>query len=367
MTLQVHAARGSRERQMGRGSDEFGGRRTECIVVREEREETRNWELATKARGRFEEAVGECFLQGLAFRNRPKDRSDINASGLEIMCQQNSIRRYDVVHGSSTGRADRDALSAVTYCYLIAMFLSGQGTPAVRDSVTQRDTRSSRRRDVDIGKTVPRPTLELVLIRHLLAHRLGWSPRFYLQIFSANAVLPAQCLQPIGKTQAVAHFFMASLTAHHLTPPPTALLPFVGINTFRRRFFNSSALLAPEPITEAQVIHHLSAPVSTRTTAANNAQVFHVDKILQDGAENTTFALPSFPISDNANDNEFPREYLYDYYLDQNEFPNLVGDIDTGYQWAETKLGKGGPLRCCVAGRPQPSYKVMLTMTFTSM
>ncbi|TDZ20085.1 hypothetical protein Cob_v007308 [Colletotrichum orbiculare MAFF 240422] len=49
-----------------------------------------------------------------------------------------------------------------------------------------------------------------------------------------------------------AGFFMAALTAHHLTPTPIALLSITGITTFRHHFFNSSVLLTPEPVTLAQ-------------------------------------------------------------------------------------------------------------------
>ncbi|KAI3541573.1 hypothetical protein CSPX01_07381 [Colletotrichum filicis] len=137
-----------------------------------------------------------------------------------------------------------------------------------------------------------------------------------------------------------AGFFIASLTAHHLHPTPLALLSITGITTFRHPFFSSSVLLTPEPITEAQMSHHLSAPVSIGVTSANNPQVFHVEKILPDGAKNTAFVLPPLPISDDGNCDEFPRGCLYDYYLYRNEFLNLVGEIDPGYEWAESEMGE---------------------------
>lgn len=86
--------------------------------------------------------------------------------------------------------------------------------------------------------------------------------------------------------------------------------------------------------------HHLSAPVSIGVTSANNPQVFHVEKILPDGAKNTAFVLPPLPISDDGNCDEFPRGCLYDYYLYRNEFLNLVGEVDPGYEWAKGEMGK---------------------------
>ncbi|KAK7450726.1 hypothetical protein Landi51_05042 [Colletotrichum acutatum] len=68
--------------------------------------------------------------------------------------------------------------------------------------------------------------------------------------------------------------------------------------------------------------------------------VFHIEKILPDGARNTAFVLPPLPISDDGNCDEFPRGCLYDYYLYRNEFLNLVGEVDPGYEWAESERGE---------------------------
>ncbi|GJC78618.1 hypothetical protein ColLi_01456 [Colletotrichum liriopes] len=95
----------------------------------------------------------------------------------------------------------------------------------------------------------------------------------------------------------------------------------------------------PEPITEAQMTHHLSEPVSAGTTSANNPQVFHLDKILPTGAKNSAFNIHLTPLSDDGSTDEFPRGCLYDYYLYKNEYPILVGDIDPGYEWAKLEAG----------------------------
>ncbi|KAJ0386152.1 hypothetical protein COL922a_004915 [Colletotrichum nupharicola] len=135
-------------------------------------------------------------------------------------------------------------------------------------------------------------------------------------------------------------FFMASLTAHHFTPSPIALLSVTGITTFRHRFFDSSVLLTPEPIAESQMSHHLAAAVSVGTTSANNPQVFHLDKLLPDGTKNANFDVTTVPITEDDNTDEFPRGCLYDYYLYRNEFPGLVGNIDPGYEWAKAASAK---------------------------
>ncbi|KAJ0319258.1 hypothetical protein Brms1b_003955 [Colletotrichum noveboracense] len=140
--------------------------------------------------------------------------------------------------------------------------------------------------------------------------------------------------------QMASGFFMASLTAHHFTPSPIALLSVTGITTFRHRFFDSSVLLTPEPIAESQMSHHLAAAVSVGTTSANNPQVFHLDKLLPDGTKNANFDVTTVPITEDDNTDEFPRGCLYDYYLYRNEFLGLVGDIDPGYEWAKAASAK---------------------------
>lgn len=133
---------------------------------------------------------------------------------------------------------------------------------------------------------------------------------------------------------------MASLTAHHLTPPPAALLSVTGITTFQHRFFNSSILIPPEPFTEEQIAHHLSAPLSVGTVSASDPQVFRLDKILPTGARDTTSDFLPVKTSEDNNSERFPRGCLYNYYLHKNEFPNLVGDIDPGYEWAKLESGQ---------------------------
>ncbi|KAF9880236.1 endomembrane protein 70-like protein [Colletotrichum karsti] len=155
------------------------------------------------------------------------------------------------------------------------------------------------------------------------------------------ARLPAPDGTPIERKVIVgggsAGFFMASLTAHWLTPPPIALLSVTGITTFRHRFFNCSVSLTPEPITLPQIGHYLEDPVSVGTVPADNPQVFHLDKLLPDGSKNINFKAPEVPISEDEKADKFPRGGLYDYYLHNNAFTLLVSPYDAGYEWAKAK------------------------------
>jgi hypothetical protein len=130
---------------------------------------------------------------------------------------------------------------------------------------------------------------------------------------------------------------MAALTAHHLQPPPAALLSITGITTFRHPFFNTSVLLTPKPITDDEVRHHVSAPVSVGASEEGDPTVFCVDKLLPDGAKNPNYKTPA--AGSGQSEDELPRGCLYDYYLYKNAYVDLVGDVDPGFDWAKTDSG----------------------------
>ncbi|KAK0621032.1 Alpha/Beta hydrolase protein [Immersiella caudata] len=133
---------------------------------------------------------------------------------------------------------------------------------------------------------------------------------------------------------ASAGFFLAALIAHHLTAPPLALLSITGIPTFRHKFFNSSTLIPSEPITEDDISQYLSEPVTVGRHVFDASGIFSVASILPSGEKNPTFTpdkkLPEGFTSDPN------RGLLYDYYLHENLFLDLVGEVDPGFDWATT-------------------------------
>jgi acetyl esterase/lipase len=125
-------------------------------------------------------------------------------------------------------------------------------------------------------------------------------------------------------------FFPATLIAQHLTPKPLALLSYTGIPTFRHPFFNSSTLIPPEPITEEEIRHLETEPVSVGTTPT---VVFSVDMVLPSGLKNPDFQ-PSFHSQVDSHGQDPNRGLLYYYYLQENRFVPLVGSVDLGFDWA---------------------------------
>jgi len=130
---------------------------------------------------------------------------------------------------------------------------------------------------------------------------------------------------------ASAGFFLATLTAHHLTPKPLALLSITGISTFQHPFFSSSTLLTPKPLTDENMAPHLNmdGPIATRTAAGPTP--FVLERLTSSGAKNTDYVPPKPEDEDARNGPGYSRGMLYDYYLYHNKFPVLVGSIDPGY------------------------------------
>ncbi|KAK4446062.1 endomembrane protein 70-like protein [Podospora aff. communis PSN243] len=131
---------------------------------------------------------------------------------------------------------------------------------------------------------------------------------------------------------ASAGFFLAALVAHHLTPPPLALLSITGIPSFRHAFFNSSTLIPSEPITEDDIAPYVSEPVTVGRHIFDASGVFSTASLLPSGEKNTAWTpgrkLPEGFTSDPN------RGLLYDYYLHENLFLDFVGEVDAGFDWA---------------------------------
>jgi len=134
--------------------------------------------------------------------------------------------------------------------------------------------------------------------------------------------------QPLG-------FFLATLIAHHASPKPIALFSITGIPTFRHKFFNSSVLIPMEPITDDDVAHFATEPVTVGRHAWDPTALFDVNMLLPDGSKNTQFQPEKKHHPDC--DGDPTRGLLYDYYLYENLFLDFVGNVDPGFDWARDK------------------------------
>lgn len=135
-------------------------------------------------------------------------------------------------------------------------------------------------------------------------------------------------------TREITGVFVAALIAHHCQPTPLALFSIEGINTFRHPFFNSSTLLTPEPIQDADMAAIIAGPVAVGATAPGAASAFRLEKLRADGSRNPDYRTPSAPAQDGPTP-KYRRGDLYDYYTYKNGWLDLVGEVDPGYEWAK--------------------------------
>lgn len=115
-----------------------------------------------------------------------------------------------------------------------------------------------------------------------------------------------------------------------------ALLGICGVYTFQHPFFESSTLLLPEPIEDADVAEFISRPMEVGKQAAGSPATFTLDKLLPDGSKKADYeAAPQAPPPVTQDPPKHPRGDLFEYYVYKNAWPGLVGDVDAGYAWAK--------------------------------
>ena len=128
-------------------------------------------------------------------------------------------------------------------------------------------------------------------------------------------------------------FSVAVLIAHHVKPPPIALLCITGISTYQHPFFNSSTLITPEPFRKEQLQKYLDESVSVGVQPESDGMVFSPGMITSTGAKKPDYVRPK-PSPEDSPEGELSRGCLYDYFLYKNEFPSLVGSVDPGFECA---------------------------------
>ncbi|KAJ3464415.1 hypothetical protein MRS44_009201 [Fusarium solani] len=139
--------------------------------------------------------------------------------------------------------------------------------------------------------------------------------------------------RPVILGGASAGFFNSTLIINNCSPPPIALLGICGLHTFRHPFYNSSTLLLPEPIEDADVAEFISRPIEVGKQEVGSIASFALDKLLPGGSKNPNYKAPQAPVIQDPP--KHPRGHLYEYYIYKNAWLDLVGEIDAGYTWAK--------------------------------
>ncbi|KAK1829804.1 Alpha/Beta hydrolase protein [Podospora conica] len=163
--------------------------------------------------------------------------------------------------------------------------------------------------------------------------------------------------RPIILAGASAGFLPACLLAHNPPPssrPPLALLSITGIPTFHHPFFTSSRLLPPDPIPEDDVAAFLSRSKDDVTVGRHpwdRAAVFRLASLLPSGARNPEFDPATAPLPE-GNDGPAERGLLYDYFVYENLFPDLIGgrEVDRGFDAPEAEGLDKWPVTVMIQG-----------------
>ncbi|KAI5457018.1 Alpha/Beta hydrolase protein [Mariannaea sp. PMI_226] len=133
-------------------------------------------------------------------------------------------------------------------------------------------------------------------------------------------------------------FFVASRVAHNARIPPLALFSVCGIATFRHPFYSSSTVLTDSSDFDGITMDQLSnLPLTVGDTDKTSSINFAVERLLPSGLKNPDFVRPK-------EEEEQPqggdlakrlRGAMYEYYTYNNAWPDLVGEIDQGYDWTK--------------------------------
>ena len=104
-------------------------------------------------------------------------------------------------------------------------------------------------------------------------------------------------------------------------------------------------MLTPEPIPHSDMEPFTTGSPVVGTNPVGDTSVFFVDMLRSDGSKNPDYKAPPKSTATEDQDGEHFRGELYDYYLYNNKYLELVGEVDPGFDWAKDpknaqRLGK---------------------------
>jgi hypothetical protein len=120
--------------------------------------------------------------------------------------------------------------------------------------------------------------------------------------------------------------FLAFLAGIYVEPRPVAVFSYYGIPSFQHDFFRSGKVLWP--VKKSQIERFLTEPMSVGCTSAREA--FSLNCLLPDGSQNVKYEKPA---AENTG-GEFPRGNLYDWLVQENKYPEIVCNVDKGFEWS---------------------------------
>lgn len=112
-----------------------------------------------------------------------------------------------------------------------------------------------------------------------------------------------------------------------MIPKPAAVLSFYSVPTFKHDFFRTGHIFGDEPMKKDEMQPYLDENFFS-TGSTSQQESFDIKCLSADGSQNMEYEKPQ------AIEGEgFPmRGMLYDWFVQENMFPDLVKGVDKGFE-----------------------------------
>ncbi|KAH9209401.1 Alpha/Beta hydrolase protein [Leptodontidium sp. 2 PMI_412] len=122
--------------------------------------------------------------------------------------------------------------------------------------------------------------------------------------------------------------FLAARYFDQLSPPPVAIMTYYGIPSFNHAFFKSNTIIYGDEKMPKEKFAALFDDTNVSTGYTAPSQRFDVACLNADLSPNTLYVKPTAGEVDEEPSDEFPRPDLYDYYLQENTYPELFKELE---------------------------------------
>ncbi|TAQ84247.1 hypothetical protein B7494_g7429 [Chlorociboria aeruginascens] len=120
---------------------------------------------------------------------------------------------------------------------------------------------------------------------------------------------------------------LAASRSRELTPAPKAILSIYGVTSFKNSFFSSSIVIGGATLITKERVSHLLSDTVIATGERDYPDIFYtfdLSCLKRDLSRNTAYKKPEFV----ENSEVLGRASLYDYFVQENRYPELIGDVE---------------------------------------
>lgn len=153
--------------------------------------------------------------------------------------------------------------------------------------------------------------------------------------------------------------YLAFLAARHykeLSPPPIALLSYYGIPSFKHPFFNTNHIIwgdQPQPREKFAALLDSKQVYTGYTSVSRSFDLASLDEELK---PNKSYQQP---VDEPEADDRLPRPDLYDYYVQENLYPEIFKNVEK-----DVEPGPNFPKCVLIHGDDDPDAPLSLSEAF---